>query len=342
LNRLALLLALSIGWAAAAPGRAAMITGVPQGNDPVDSPDKKFRVSLTPRPVTHLNAISADDFKLLTKAYPNWTFTSDTGKDKPAQAPGTFNVLQYTGFAIADRGGADFSALYDNGNPVARKDYDWVQIGHPTNFGSKGSTPFVDSLVAGSPFYDGLDPATLPRAQTATAYFGPSVWLNKDGKYPQQSIQNPAGGGSVPTNGDLLLVDEPFVTYNQVPQGQHSSLVLDAFLVTFTWNGKSGADSGGTVTLFDGMEYGVDVVGVPAGGDGGGASPQPEPATFVLGLIGGAALIAARVRQARASSRRTAGRVIAAPSPAPTARPADLRATHIEPPARTSWLACQA
>src|SRR6185437_8368854 len=110
-----------------------------------------------------------------------WTFGAG-----PA-GTGTFNILQYDAFALSTLGGADFSALYDDGLPAKRTDYDWVQIAYPTNWGSHDSKPFVDSTVFASPFYDAYTPSNLPTGKTPGDSLPKSgaIWL--DGKnYPQQ------------------------------------------------------------------------------------------------------------------------------------------------------------
>src|SRR5262249_20131132 len=120
----------------------------------------------------------------------------------------------------------------------------------------------------------------LPNLKTPTSFFGPSIWLDTT-NYPQQKIQNPAGGGKIPA-GDLIFQDEPFVTYNQVPK-DGSSINFDLYLVTFTWNGQGGRDAGGTVTILDGMQWGVQINAVPepsalalAGPDSSSCWPSPH------------------------------------------------------------------
>jgi hypothetical protein len=160
--------------------------------------------------VTHLDTVAPADLQLLKMEYPKWTFTTT------AAGTGTFNVLQYDPFALTTLGGADFTVLYDDQVATARTDYDWVQIAHPQNWGSRDSKDFVDSRFSNFPFHSNYIPSSLPTLMTPTSFFGPGIWLNKDGKHPQQKIQNPAGGGDVPA-GDLLFVDEPFCSYSCVP-----------------------------------------------------------------------------------------------------------------------------
>lgn len=267
------------------PGRAAMITGQKQGNGPVNSPDNMFQVTLMPQTVSALEAPTKMDMALLTaftkNENANWTFNVAN-----AAAGGTFNVLQYTPFALNTLGGADFTVLYNDGTGKARTDYDWLQFAYPSNWGQFGSKPFIDGAFKGVPFYSNYTPLKLPTLKTPTSYYGPSIWLNKTGDYPQQKIQNPTGGGKVPA-GDLILEDEPNVPYTSVPKNGSSSITFDDFLVTFAnFNGKAGTNSGGTVTIYDGLQWGVKVSPVSA----------PEPASLTLSLIGCAALMAVRWR----------------------------------------------
>ncbi len=253
-------------------GQAAIIDGAKEGTGPVRSPDGKFVVSVTPRPVTHLDTIAPADLQLLKTEYPKWTFTTT------AAGTGTFNVLQYDPFALTTLGGADFTVLYDDQVATARTDYDWVQIAHPQNWGSRDSKDFVDSKFSNFPFYSNYIPSSLPTLMTPTSFFGPGIWLNKDGKHPQQEIQNPAGGGDVPA-GDLLFVDEPFCSYSCVPPGGFSAIDFDLFLVTFTWNNMLGAGAAGTVTILDGMDWGVRIDPAPV------SEPASRLLLFALGLV---------------------------------------------------------
>ena len=256
---------------AAGQVHAASITGVTTGEGPATSPDKKFVVSLSPDRVKPQDGPTQDELTLLKSEYPKWDF-----KTSSSAAPGTFNILEYTAFALNTLGGAEFSVLYDDGVDPARTDYDWIQIAHPHNWGSADSKDKVDATFSNFPFYANYTPIRLADLMTPTSFFGPSIWL--DGKnYPQQKIQNPGGGGKVP-KGDLLFEDEPFCSYTCTEKDGTASDVFDLFLVTFTWNGKGGDDAGGTVTLYDGIKWGVEI------------TPVPGPSTGVLvgmtGLIG--------------------------------------------------------
>src|SRR5207245_1890827 len=101
----------------------------------------------------------------------------------------------------------NFSVLYDDGIAAPRVDLSWVQIAHPHNWGTFDSTPFVDNKSSNFPFYDSYTPISLPTGLTPTSFFGPAIWLDS-AHYPQQHIQNPAGGGKVPA-GDVIFVDNP-------------------------------------------------------------------------------------------------------------------------------------
>ncbi|MGH7152856.1 MAG: hypothetical protein ACREF3_02920, partial [Acetobacteraceae bacterium] len=127
--------------------------------------------------------------------------------------------------------------------------------------------------------------------KTPTTFFGPAIWL--DGKnYPQQNIQNQAGGGKVPA-GDLLLVDEPFCTYTCLKDDMASSIVFDTFLTVFTapeFNKKGKMIKKGSVTIDDGFTWGVMIEAVPCkkdpvrDGDATCHQPVPEPPTIALFL----------------------------------------------------------
>jgi hypothetical protein len=130
------------------------------------------------------------------------------------------------------------------------------------------------------PFYSDYDPDDISTGLTPTSFYSGSgaIWLDS-ANYPQQNLQNPAGGGKVPTGGNLLMVDEPYATYPN--PGQTSSDTFDLYLVNFTWNGKGGDAAGGTVTFLDGMQWGLYI---------------PEPSAVTLLCAGGLALVLARKR----------------------------------------------
>jgi hypothetical protein len=250
-----------------------------------------YIVSLDPVPATHINTMGGAALDLLKNSYQNWTFTN-TGQ----QAPGTFDVLQYEPFALATFGGADFSVLYSDGKNDKPTNLDWIQIAYAHNWGKPGDETTVDSRVAGSPFYSDYTVANLPGEATPRStnprYRGPDIWKNTT-DYPQQHIQNPAGGGKVPVGGNLLFVDEPKCPYSCVPKNDFSSLVLDLYLVSFTSNGSGG----GTVNIYDGIEWGVEITCKESGQCP--AVATPEPAThWCLGL-GIVVLTACARRRAR-------------------------------------------
>jgi PEP-CTERM motif len=260
--------------------RSAAITGNDSGTNNPATHDP-YIVSLDPAPVLHLNGITAAELLLLQHSFGNWTFAA-SGQ----QAPGTFDVLQYEPFALATLGGADFSVLYSDGKNDKPTNLDWIQIAYAHNWGAAGNETTVDSLVGGSPFYSDYTPANLPNESTPVPgnprYRGPDIWKNAT-DYPRQHIQNPAGGGKLPAGGNLLFVDEPKCPYSCVPNNDFSSLVLDLYLVSFTAN----ATGGGTIQIFDGLEWGVEITCKEAGA----CASTPEPGTAAdtllgLGLVG--------------------------------------------------------
>ena len=240
--------------------------------------DRTIRVSVLPIPAKHLDSATVEELKLLGNTYKNWTFNN------AAQAStGTFNILQYDPFAGNTLGGAEFSVLYDDGIAQPRTDYDWIQIAYPHNWGQFDSKTNIDSTFNNFPFYSNYTPISLPTLMSPSSFFGPAIWLtSKD--YPQQKIQNPAGGSKVPA-GDLLFVDEPTCPYSALKPNDYCADDFHLYLATFTWNQKGGAAAGGTVTLYDGINWGVRM-----------DAAVPEPAALVLALVG--ALIAAAFRRA--------------------------------------------
>jgi hypothetical protein len=240
---------------------AAVLAGNIAGGAPVLSPDGMFKVSLEPASVT------SDVFPFLSElmlAQDKYGALYDINRSQMA-APGTFNVLQYQPFALRAGGGADLTVLYDDGVAAPRTDYNWVQFAHTTNWSDTKTT--VDSLRSGSPFYGPLTPSHLPDALTGNISLkaqSPAIW-NDATKYPSQHVQNPAGGPNNPA-GDLFLVDEPYCSYTCLKGDTASSIMLDAFIVTFTAPkfGKNGKlTQKGTVTINDGFDYGVKMEKVP-------------------------------------------------------------------------------
>ncbi len=254
---------------------ADTIIGNAQAGPPATSPDGTCVTSVLP--VTYLPSISSPDLQLLQATYKNWTFGVGTAPD------GTFNILQNSPFAVNTLGGSDFSVLFNDNSGTPQTTYNWVQIARPHNWGPFGSTPNVDSLYSNSPFYGSYTPQALPTLTTSgLSFYGPAIWLNQDGNYPPEKIQNPAGGGVVPA-GTLLLVDEPETPYSSVQSPKDPSYdSFDTYLVSFTWNGKGGAAEGGTVTVLDGMNWGTQIVCTPA---------VPEPATWTMLAVGFVAVL---------------------------------------------------
>lgn len=260
---------------------AATLSGQVNGITPKKHPP--YTVSLDPNPVEHISSsflrqfdshgTLTKDFSLLRLPFQNWTF------NLADDAPGDFHVVQYEAFALTTLGGADFVMTYNDGVAAERTDYDWLQIGHPHNWGSFGSQDFADSEFGNFPFYGNYTPDDLGTLNAPSSYFGPSVFLNVQ-NYPNRKIQNNPGGGLLPAN-DLLFVDEPYCSYTCVPDGDFSSIWFELYLVSFTWNGKLGADAGGTINIHDGVKWGVKITKEAGGGGGGGPEKLPEPGTFV-------------------------------------------------------------
>jgi hypothetical protein len=119
-----------------------------------------------------------------------------------------------------------------------------------------------------------------------------AIW-NDEKNYPQQKLQNPAGGGEIPA-GNLLMVAEPYLTYNAIKRGDYAQDIFDLLLVTFTWNGKDGDQAGGTVTILDGMRWALKI------------APVPEPSSILV-AASSLMLIGAYLRVARRTPPR-AGR----------------------------------
>lgn len=294
----AVLISVGIAWAA---GAATLVGQVNGGVTEKLSPDGKFKVSLDPVPVKPDAAPLKAELKMLRGIYGDYKFQAG------AASGGTFNILQYDAFARPHRGGADFSVLYDDGVAAPRTDYDWIQIAYPTNWGSHDSEPFVDSLVFASPFYSNYDPSRLATNRTPTDQIGPAIW--KDGtNYPQQNIQNPAGGGKVPA-GDLLLADEPYCSYTCLKDDIASSIIFDTFLTVFTapeFNKRGRLIKKGSVTIEDGFTWGVMIEAVvcekaPLRGDTSCHRPIPEPPALAL-LVPALVLLGWVTRSGRSGS----------------------------------------
>jgi hypothetical protein len=205
-----------------------------------------------------------------------WLFSS-AGSD----APGTFNVLQYDPWIAQNLGGANFNVLYDDSFTATQTNYDWVQIAHFHNWGSKGSGDAVDAHFSNFPFYGTFTPDDLSKLKTSdfpSVIGSGDIWLNKK-DYPVQKIQNPKGEGKVPA-GDLLFTDQPYCSLGCADLDGKAYAYFDLFLTTYTWNGKLGNKAGGTVSLMDGMRWGVEITKDPTTFDDPGKIP--EPATYAL------------------------------------------------------------
>lgn len=270
------------------PVQATALTGLVNGGVlSTLSPDGEFKTALSVTPVKRIADPSVEELTLLRRLYTKWQFVD--GKD----ATGTFNVLQYDAFGLNQRGGAEFSVLYDDGVATSRADYSWIQLGYPKNWGAYDDTAFSDAYYSYFPFYANYSPKNLPNPdfKTPTSFWWENaIWL--DANYPQQRLQNPAGDGKPPGQrklpaGDLLFVDEPLCTYTCVLGDDTSGLLFDLFLVSFTWNGLDGSTAAGTVTIHDGLRWGVEIYRVP------------EPHTIALFGLGLLALLVIRSRRRR-------------------------------------------
>jgi hypothetical protein len=234
-------------------------------------------VSVSPATVSHLNGPTRAELKLIRAQFTNWRF-----KESGNAALGSFNILQYKPFAGSDVAAGEFSIEYDDHVAKPRTDYLWVQFANATQWGTRNGLA-VDSKFNNFPFYSDYTPDDLSTSTTPTSFYlnSGSIWLDK-ANYPQQNLQNPAGGGKVP-KGDLIMVDEPFMEYSpsENPIKPHADS-FDLFLVTFTWNGKLGAAAGGTVNFRDGVHWGVTVI--------------PEPSSCTLAGLGALSILAVRSR----------------------------------------------
>ncbi len=273
----------------------ATITGAKVGGPPVKKPP--YTVSVTPPVVEHIpsdSSILYDDLGILRSEYDantEWLF-SPFGSD----APGTFNVLQYNPWIVGDRGGGNFSALYDDGSGTVRTDYSWVSIERYHNWGPErsGSGERVDNKSSNMPFYANYIPSKLPNLTTSKGKAGSGeVWLNKT-DYPEQKIQNPTGGGKVPP-GDLIFSDQPFCPLSCADADRHAYAYFDTFLVQFTWNGLFGKQAGGQVDLLDGMRWGVEITKDPDLPIDPGKTP--EPSTAMIMSVGLAFLVVGTLRR---------------------------------------------
>jgi PEP-CTERM motif len=264
------------------------------------SSDGNYKVSLTTVPVTQIK--NPNDFKKyldnnnLLNLDPQGQFNK--WKFKIGQeAKGDVNILQYDAFAAKTVGGANFTALYNDGDKTPRTDYNWIQIATTKNWGSFDSTTFIDnpSFLYNPnnpktspfpfPFYADYTPENLakPDFKISKEIFDGfasegnigSIWLD-DKNYPEQKIQNPAGGGKIPA-GDLLFIDTPFCKYtctNVNGQKDTSSIDFELFLVSFDLTNNNDSTKGGTITIHDGLKWGVKIDCI---------NPQQQPKRLALG-----------------------------------------------------------
>jgi hypothetical protein len=220
-----------------------------------------YTVSLT-KPITALAAPTAPELTLMGTTFgapkANWTFAA-----APA-LPGSFDVLQYSNFALSTRGGANITVEYISGAEKA-PDLCWINIDTSSNWGKgrRANGVFSDSASPYYPFYGLITPENLPDLKTFPGrYVGDgSIW-DDDTDYPEQNLQNPEGGGKVPA-GDLLFLDEPSVPYSYATLNKPASINFDTYLVSFTYNGMTGTNAGGTVTIYGGFSWGVQITNTP-------------------------------------------------------------------------------
>ena len=232
----------------------------------------------------NLSSIYDADLKLINNTFANFPSVKGGG-----DATGTFNILQYEPWILdTHMGGADFSVLYNDGVDKPRTDYDWIQIAHYHNWGDHGSGDSVDTQP-GSAFPFCYAPSKLPTLKVSS-FASPgqtgSIWEDKT-NYPDQNIQNPAGGGNVPA-GDLLFIDQPYCKLSCADADGKAYAYFDLFLVTFTWNQMLGQQAGGTATVLDGVRWGVEITKAPQQPDNPGSIP--EPGTYWL-MAGGLILL---------------------------------------------------
>lgn len=283
----AILASIAVASVALQPALGAVIENTKDfvGKAQAKSPDNKYRAQLDFKDVLPLAAPTADELLTLGKAYnkpngPKWTFS------KGAAAPGKFRVLEHQAFATNDTFGANLSVVYDDGAAAARKDYSWIQLITGDNWSKNGKYTKNDSRFSNTPFYSNYTPEDLPTLLTPLGFRNTNAIWNNSTDYPEQRIQNPAGGGKAPA-GDLLFVDEPLIndaTFADFKSG-YGHISFHLYLVSFTWNDKAGNGAKGEITVHDGMSWGVTVV------------PAPTPVAM-LGLVAGPCL-ARRRRQGR-------------------------------------------
>lgn len=260
--------------------QAATITGATAGGDPVSWGN--YTVSVKPRPVEHISTGDMSlhynyyfDYLMVAAGFPDWIVS--IGSD----AAGIFDVLQYDPFITDYKGGkvggANYTALYNDGDPNPRSDYMWVSIAHRHNWGRFGSGVGVDP-ANDPPWWPGYYNADeLDHGHTSPGLAGSGeIWLDA-ANYPQQNFRNPAGGGKVPA-GDLLFNDQPYCSLTCADLDGYAEDIFDTYLVSYTWNGRAGADARGTIVFHDGMEWGVRIT-------------TPEAGTWTM-LLAGALLVA--------------------------------------------------
>lgn len=94
-----------------------------------------------------------------------------------------------------------------------------------------------------------------------------------------------------------MFIDEPFCPWSCIPAGDFSSIDFHLYLASFTWNKKNGRRAAGTVTIHDGLKWGVrlDELSVPILPHPAGV---PLPTSFWMGLsMLGALLLRRRKRR---------------------------------------------
>lgn len=194
--------------------------------------------------------------RYLGTKFPRWAFHEGTVRK------GTFTILQYEPFSAGGVRGTDITVLYDDGISTPWTQYSWIQLVFTTDHVTRKSSAKVDNIYSNFPFYANYTPIGFKKGLFTNDYFqGPSIWWDKNGMYPTQSIQNPTGrdgATGVLVNktlvGDLLFTDEPY------RESKHSASVdFYLLLVKFTWNGKDLAAAGGQVWICDGIHWGYRI-----------------------------------------------------------------------------------
>jgi len=74
----------------------------------------------------------------------------------------------------------------------------------------------------------------------------------------------------------LIFRDQPICPLSCSDKDGTAYAFFDLFLVNFTWNGKVGCAAGGSVSIMDGMRWGVEITKAPAKPSDPGKTPEPS------------------------------------------------------------------